>query len=223
MMKTQPQMDWSDIVDDSRLMSYFIRWGIRVVTVNRKAKVYIETDQYIGFIPQLNDYHVADQSVLKIHNSFSFGQSLHKVKSIKHKEIIRLSSEDKPERQSFKAMILFVEDKVTIEQITQWKNLLEPLLGKIFLIFPSIHEESLQRLLFETNCMYCKGPVRLDYVYHGQEETFQRQAHNFVKAKFGKALTVKHFEFLARWSCVVFSTSPHKIPDKMPTEIKETN
>jgi hypothetical protein len=222
--------DWENSKDKSRLISYFIRWMTTQIVQDTRKKpqkkpILIETNKFIEFIPQLNEYHVANHSMLQIENSFSFGCAQNKLRFIKDKTIHLISPEDDKTDTLPKypypvhGIVSFCTEKINVEQIEKWKKFYT---GKIGVIFPSEYEESFRRLMFEQ--LYpCKGPIRLDYLYHGRDDTFGKYPHIFIKQKFGTSLTVDHFEFLSHWSCAIFSMLPHKVLDKKTTETKESN
>jgi hypothetical protein len=232
-------------VQNSKIMSYIIRWMMVYMgkfLKKRNYKIKILTDKYIEFIPQLNIGCIAPNSILCVPNNFSYYLAVKKIETaVKGKKII---CENKADIEAMLPTLFFTDTNISIEQMRRFSGLT----GIIFpasdieqvrrLIAECKYSGGPSTLSIEVSkgrggdtpmpIEVSKGIgvpphvpiIRLDDLYFGQDETFGDSAHHVVKSKMGRALSVKEFEFLSRWACVIFSTRLNKIPNKMPKEIK---
>lgn len=225
---------WMDNSDLSRIMSYFIRWGIRNIFFgNRVSPILIQTDKYIQFLPQLNDSKVANHSILQIQNEFAYRQATQRLRCVSKKQIQLLHQNfelcEKP-LVSVRHVFAFVTERVSVDLLKIWLGRNENEGSRIIsVIFPAAHMLHFQRMLCEFSNMVdsedISGPIRGDFLYYGDDEIFKERARLFLKRKLNfRVLTPTDLAFLSQWAYVIFGTRPQSNPRKKPkeTEIRDS-
>jgi len=205
--------------EQSRLLSYFMRWGVGEIAPYFKHErvIIFETDKFMGFLPQLNDRRVKTGSIVRVHNSTTSAQITSKLPLMVKKKLIHVIPW---EQEDVKAdgIVAVSEHILTPEDLRRWHaSLSNRQKHNVVVIFPSVHHESMQRLGYELK-FSSHGPVRMDFMYHQN-----KKAHDFIRNRFGSALTLAHFQFLSRWSYVALSLRQLDIPEKMTETLISEN
>lgn len=223
--------------EEDQLLSLVVRWGLGSWSPPKSrrknhymqendarrpdlgSQVYLETDSFVAFIPELKDRRVGPDSHVAI-------------KDPQIRQLAETMARDKvyfktlhwflpaPSGQ-FDGIVSVIDRAPQLNDLSRWKQLLKPERVQlahektVVVIFPAEHQLSMRRLCQEF-ALKGLGPTKLDDLYFNFVP-----AHRFLRQRFGKALSQVHFQFLAKWSYASFSLKRLNVPASTPEETKE--
>jgi len=178
-----------DEVENSKLISYVIRYNIMFIARYKPQVFLIHTDKFINFLPQLNDKFVAENSFLAVENSLQRALTQSKLQCVKKKIHLIEDDEKCPDMRPHIVLFFSVANPVTIHNMKRWKALKAK---RVALFIPCDYAEKMQRLCHEVGAVIQISRT-LDVFYHEN-----KKMSAFIKSRLKHPLTEEQFAFLAQ-------------------------
>lgn len=201
-----------DIVENSKLLSYVLRYVIMTLTRNKKKVFLIDTDTFINFLPQLNDKFVADKSIVYVRNPNSYALAKSKLQCVtKPIQLMGMKCVDVGDalqgstlqrshldwddiEKSPQCVIFLSSSSVSIDDMKVWKS---RKVQQVALFVAVEDAEKSVRLCHEVGARIQINST-LDYYYHEN-----RKMSAFIKLRLKHSLDSESFGFLSTFQYIL--------------------
>jgi hypothetical protein len=185
----EQEIEHLDKVENSKLISYVIRYNIMFISRYKKNVFLIWTDKFLNFLPQLNDKFVAENSFLAVENPLQRALARSKLQCVNKKMHLIEDDEKFPDMAPHSVIFFSSSSPATIDNMKLWKKLKAK---RLALFIPCGYAEKMQRLCHEVGAVIQISRT-LDVFYHEN-----KKMSAFIKSRLKHSLTEEQFAFLAQ-------------------------